>query len=78
MKGDREKGVQQDTAYSAVEVNDHNMYPRPWLYHVSITLWVKNDNRDGDTYDHSLQLHYRQYLVALLFDDLPSLSPFIS
>ena len=25
---------------------------------------------------HSLQLHYRQYLVALLFADLPSLSPF--
>ena len=33
---------------------------------------------DGDTYDHSLQLHYRQYLVGLLFADLPSLSPFIS
>ena len=33
----------------------------------------------GDTYyDHSLQLHYRQFLVALLFADLPSLSPFIS
>ena len=32
---------------------------------------------DGDTYDHSLQLHYRQYLVALLFADLPSLSLFI-
>ena len=31
--------------------------------------------RDGDTYDHSLQLHYRQFLVALLFTDLPSLSP---
>ena len=31
--------------------------------------------RDGDTYDHSLQL---LYLVALLFADLPSLSPFIS
>ena len=29
---------------------------------------------DGDTYDHSLQLHYRQFLVALLFVDLPSLS----
>ena len=23
------------------------------------------------------QLHYRQYLVALLFDDVPSLSPFM-
>ena len=27
----------------------------------------KNDiGMDGDTYDHSLQLHYRQYLVGLL------------
>ena len=34
--------------------------------------------RDGDTYDHSLQLHYRQFLVTLLFVDLPSLSPFIT
>ena len=36
MKGDRdgksEKVVQQETAYSAVVVNDHNMYPRPCLY----------------------------------------------
>ena len=40
---------------------------------------VVNDiGMDGDTYDHSLQLHYRQLLVALLFADLPSLSPFIS
>ena len=27
----QQKGVQQDTAYSAVVVNDH-MYPRPCLY----------------------------------------------
>ena len=67
----QQKGVQQDTAYSAVVVNDH-MYPRPYRN-------IKNDiGMDGDTYDHSLQLHYRQYLVALLFADLPSLSPFIS
>ena len=26
---------------------------------------------------HTLQLHYRQYLVGLLFADLPSLSLFI-
>ena len=32
----QEKGVQQDTAYSAVVVNDH-MYPRPCLYNVSMT-----------------------------------------
>ena len=31
----KQKGVQQDTAYSAVVVNDH-MYPRPCLY-VSMT-----------------------------------------
>ena len=69
----QQKGVQQDTAYSAVVVNDH-MYPRPCLYH----FFMLQRYRDGDTYDHSLQLHYRQYLVALLFADLPSLSPFIS
>ena len=34
----QQKGVQQDTAYSAVVVNVPVM--------------------DGDTYDHSLQLHY--------------------
>ena len=40
---------------------------------------MKNDiGRDGDTYDHSLQLHYMQFLFAILFADLPSLSPFIS
>ena len=27
----QQKGVQQETAYSAVVVNDH-MYPRPCLY----------------------------------------------
>ena len=73
----QQKGVQQDTAYSAVVVNDH-MYPRPCLYVSNMTLLGQKQYRDGDTYDHSLQLHYRQYLVALLFADLPSLSPFIS
>ena len=28
----QQKGVQQETAYSAVVLNDH-MYPRPCLYH---------------------------------------------
>ena len=64
----QQKGVQQDTAYSAVVVNDH-MYPRPCLYHSNMTLLGQKQYRDGDTYD---QL---QYLVALLFADLPSLSP---
>ena len=67
----QQKGVQQDTAYSAVVVNDHNMYPRPYFV-------FDPKGMDGDTYDHPLQLHYRQYLVTLLFADLPSLSPFIS
>ena len=31
--------------------------------------------RKKKSYYHSLQLHYRQFLVALLFADLPSLSP---
>ena len=65
----QQKGVQQDTAYSAVVVNDH-MYPRPCLYH-SMTLLGQKRYRDGDT--HSLQLHYRQYLVALLFADLATI-----
>ena len=71
----QQKGVQQDTA---VVVNDH-MYPRPCLYHFNVsnmTLLGQKRYRDGDY--HSLQLHYRQYIVALLFADLPSLSPFIS
>ena len=76
----QQKGVQQEAAYSAVVVNDH-MYPRPYIVfgQKGVIETGKNDiGIDGDTYDHSLQLHYRQYLVALLFADLPSLSPFIS
>ena len=72
----QQKGVQQDTAYSAVVVNDH-MYPRPYIQKGHRN--IKNDiGMDGDTYNHSLQLHYRQYCVGLLFADLLSLSPFIS
>ena len=67
----QQKGVQQETAYSAVVVNDH-MYPRPCLYHVSMTLLGQKRYRDGD---HSLQLHYRQFLVALLFADLATPIP---
>ena len=61
----QQKGVQQETAYSAVVVNDH-MYPRPCLYH-----FVFGTKKDIGTGIHS----YRQFLVALLFADLPSLSP---
>ena len=70
----QQKGVQQDTAYSAVVVNVSPSMP----ISSNMTLLGQKRYRDGDTYDHSLQLHYRQYLVALLFADLPSLSPFIS
>ena len=73
----QQKGVQQDTAYSAVVVNGIPVSAYIIL-NVSITLLGQKRYRDRDTYDHSLQLHYRQYLVALLFADLPSLSPFIS
>ena len=71
----QQKGVQQETTYSAVVVNEH-MYPRPCLYHFFMLLPLLGQKRyrDGDTYDHSLQLHYRLFLVALLFADLPSLS----
>ena len=42
-----QKGVQQDTAYSAVVVNDHIMYPRPCLYHFNMPFGVKNDIGTG-------------------------------
>ena len=64
----QQKGVQQDTAYSAVVVNDH-MYPRPCLYHFNVsnmTLLGQKRYRDGDTYDHSLQLHYRLHSFLLI------------
>ena len=57
------KQVEQETAYSAVVVNDH-MYPRPYIIFDPKVM-------DGDTYDHKLQL---QFLVSLVFADLPSLS----
>ena len=47
----QQKRVQQETAYSAVVVNDH-MYPRPCLYnflHVSMTPFGSKRYRDGDT-----------------------------
>ena len=57
----QQKGVQQETAYSAVVVNVSPSMP--------ISFYMQKRYRDGDTYDHSLQLHYRQFLVALLFAD---------
>ena len=66
----QQKRVQQETAYSAVVVNDHNMYPCPCLYHVSMThFWVKNDIGTGI---HMI-IHYN-----CVFADVPSLYPFIS
>ena len=38
----------------------------------------KRGHRNVKKRHHSLHLHYRKLLVAFLFDDLPSLSPFIS
>ena len=62
-----QKGVQQETAYSAI----CRSYVSPSLpisfFHVSMTAFGSKRYRDGDTYDHSLQLRYRQFLVALLF-----------
>ena len=47
----QQKGVQQDTAYSAVVVNDHNYYVSPSMpisfFHVSMTPFVKNDIGTG-------------------------------
>ena len=48
----KQKGVQQETAYSAVVVNDH-MYPRPCLYHFFMflrPLLGQKRYRDGDTF----------------------------
>ena len=39
----QQKGVQQDTAYSAVVVNDHNlMYPRPYIVFESKGVIYRN------------------------------------
>ena len=70
----QQKGVQQDTAYSAVISPSLPIS----FFHVSMTHFGPKTIYIGTgirTYD---QLHYRQYLVALLFADLPSLSLFIS
>ena len=61
----QQKGVQQDTAYSAVVVND----PRPISF---LTQKGHRNIRNGIGMDgiHNYdQLHYRQYLVGLLFAD---------
>ena len=34
----QQKGVQQDTAYSAIIVVNDHMYPRPCLYHFLMFL----------------------------------------
>ena len=50
----QQRGVQQDTAYSAVVVNDH-MYRRPYIVFdpKGVRETLKNYiGRDGDTYDH--------------------------
>ena len=60
----QQKGVQQETAYSAVVVNG---IPVPaYIIFSCLPLLGQKRYKDGGTYDHSLQLHYRQFLVALL------------
>ena len=61
--------MQQET----VVVNDHDCVS-PSCYIVYNPFWVKHNNRDEG------YIHYnctRQFLVALVFADLPSLFPFI-
>ena len=70
----QQKRVQQEAAYSAVVVNDH-LYPCPYIVFDPKGVTKNDIGMDGDTYDYSLQLHYRQFIVALFFADLPSLSP---
>ena len=68
--------MEQETAYSAVVVNDH-MYILPisfsmFLYMTpfgSKTIWGRGYMEfHRDTYDRSLQLHHRQFLVPLVAD----------
>ena len=67
----QQKGVQQETAYSAVVVTVPAYIIFSCFYD---PFWVENDIGTGI---HTI-IQYRQFLVALLFADLPSLSPFIS
>ena len=59
----QQKGVQQDTAYSAVVVNDH-MYPRPCLYHFYDPFGSKNDIGTGI---HMI-IHYNCTIGSILLD----------
>ena len=64
----QQKGVQQQTAYSAVVVNDHNPVTTFTCFYDLTNGYSKGVVNAYDTYyDHSLQLHYRQFLVALVF-----------
>ena len=70
MKGDsdgkQQKRVEQETAYSAVVVNVSPSLPISF----SSCFYVKSDIGTGI---HVI-IHYKQFLVALVFADLPSLS----
>ena len=77
MKGDRDgksaTTSEQETAYSAVVVNNH-MYPPSIpisFFHVSMTPFGSKTIKGGDTYDHSLQL---QFLVPLVVADLATIT----
>ena len=70
--------VQQETAYSAVVVNDHIMYPHPCLYHFFMFLCPllgQKRYRDRDTYDHSLNTctigSFLLHLFLLIYHPYP-------
>ena len=55
--------VNQVTAYSAVVVTD----PSPYIIFDPKGVIETCIGRDGDTYDHSLQLHYIGSILLLSF-----------
>ena len=70
----QQKGVQQETAHSACSCS--HMYPRPLLYPCFMTPFGSKIIY-GRGYIHMI-IHYnctRQFIVALLFADLLSISP---
>ena len=65
----QQKGVQQEfeTAYiySAVVVNDHNIIYISFYDPISVKNHIYGRG-------YIISIHYRQFLVALVFADLPS------
>ena len=56
----QQKGVQQDTAYSAVVVNDH-MYPRPYIVFDSKVVITKYGSTLYTSKFKILQINKREY-----------------